>query len=354
MTKKVKKYLLLIVKLTVAAALLVWVLKNVEWAELGTKIRSADVPLLLIALCGFVVSLVIIGIRCWYLLRFQGISISLWEMIRLTFLGQFFNAVVPGTVGGDLVKAYYASKHTTNKGAAIITVFVDRLIGLTELSLLAATMIFVVWTTGLTEASELHNPTIAVCIALSGVGGIVVFLFSRRVRRLLHLEQLYRRLSIGRHIDAAATAVHRFREHFWILILAFLTTLVSHAIWIGSIATIGKSLSIEIPWYSYSAYIPLIYIIGAIPVTPGGLGLVETLYPLFFASALVTQTELVGLMFLVRSFDILRGLPGIVVVITGTKLPKTKTMEAELGMEASPALQDPSNLQDQKETEASS
>ena len=71
MTKKVKKYLLLIVKLTVAAALLVWVLKNVEWAELGTKIRSADVPLLLIALCGFVVSLVIIGIRCWYLLRFQ-------------------------------------------------------------------------------------------------------------------------------------------------------------------------------------------------------------------------------------------------------------------------------------------
>ena len=59
-------------------------------------------------------------------------------------------------------------------------------------------------------------------------------------------------------------------------------------------------------------------------------------------------------MFLVRSFDILRGLPGIVVVITGTKLPKTKTMEAELGMEASPALQDPSNLQDQKETEASS
>ena len=82
MNKKTKKILLLIVKLAIAAALLCWVLWNVDWAEFKETISQASIPLMLVALVGFFLSLVTIAVRLWYLLRVQEISIGLWEMIR--------------------------------------------------------------------------------------------------------------------------------------------------------------------------------------------------------------------------------------------------------------------------------
>ena len=44
---------------------------------------------------------------------------------------QFFNAFLLGSTGGDLLKAYYAARETHHKKTeAVVTVFVDRIIGL--------------------------------------------------------------------------------------------------------------------------------------------------------------------------------------------------------------------------------
>ena len=44
---------------------------------------------------------------------------------------------MPGAVGGDLLKAWYVTKHTDRKIAGVLSVFVDRLIGLVALVLMA-------------------------------------------------------------------------------------------------------------------------------------------------------------------------------------------------------------------------
>ncbi len=332
MSRKLKKALLTALKFAIAAALLGWVLGDVEWDEFFATLRRANFLLLVCALGGFVAALVVIGVRWWFLLRTQQIPIRLWEVIRLSFLGQFFNAVVPGTVGGDLVKAYYAAKHTPHKGAAMITVFVDRLMGLTELALLAAVMVAVLWAGGLATWEKIRTPAAAAAAALFAVAVMLVFLLSRRVRGLLHLQKIYRRLSIAHHIDSAGAAARRFRERLGDLIVAMAITLVAHGLWLASVALIGYSLGLQLPWYIYFVYIPLIYIIGAVPVTPGGVGLVENMYVLFFVSVAIGKAEIIALALVVRLFDILRGLPGAIVAVTGTKLPKAEAMEAELGV----------------------
>jgi uncharacterized membrane protein YbhN (UPF0104 family) len=152
------------------------------------------------------------------------------------------------------------------------------------------------------------------------------------------VEKLYRRLSIAHHIEAAGDAAVLYRRRIGALVRAVLMTFGAHVALISSIALIGASLSLhEIPLYSYFLFVPLIYICGAVPISPGGMGVMEYLYVLFFAP-MAGVSGVVALALIARLIPIFWGLPGAVVAVTGPKLPKAETIEAELGLaEGSPA-----------------
>jgi len=387
MDSRHRKILLLVVKIVIALVLLVWVFGQVHWHDyviarddgksyaverrdaaefevsrgmlwwrssqrrpvsdfkpmprssqpvrpgFASSISRVKVPLLLCAIGGFFLSLLIVAVRWWLLLRIQEIHIRLWESVRLTFLGQFFNAVVPGTVGGDLIKAYYVSRGTSRKAAAMVSVFVDRIMGLTELTLLAAVMLAVVWVGGLASFEELRTPAGAVAAIMAIVIVMLTFLLSGRFRRMLHLQWLYKRLPIAHHIAAAGEAATLYRRRIGGLIRAMMITFGAHVIWVGSIGLIGVSLSLPTPWYNYFVYVPLIYTLGSVPLTPGGVGIVEKFYVVFFVSAQLEPSMILPLAMLARLFDILRGLPGAVVAVAGPKLPVAETIQAELGLD---------------------
>jgi len=390
MKKHIRKTLLVTVKLALAAVLLGWVLSQVHWGDYvqgtdGTEyavlrtLESGDrlevrtgalwwasdpqvrprkdfqpvgdtdvvvrpgfratllgvnVPLLLCGTLGLIVGLFIVAVRWRMLLDIVDIRIRRWEAIRLTFLGHFFNAIVPGTVGGDVVKAWYVAKHTPHKAAVLVSIFVDRMMGLAELTFMAGAMLAVVWIGRLGDLDVLRIPAIMVGVMAVLVAGILLFVLSGRFRRVFHLQKLYRRLPIARHIDAAGDAARLYRRRIGSLGIAFAMTIVAHIAWIGSLALLGASLSLPTPWYSYFVFLPLIYIIGSVPLTPGGVGLVEKFYVVFFATAACTPSMIMGLALLGRLVPMFWGLPGLVVALTGPKLPKADAMQAELGLEA--------------------
>jgi len=109
-----------------------------------------------------------------------------------------------------------------------------------------------------------------------------------------------------------------------------LITVAAHVALVGSVGLAGASLGLDIAWYEYFVYVPLIYIIGSVPITPGGIGLVEQLFLLYFAAA--NPSRVLALALLARLIPILWSLPGAVVAVTGPKLPRTEAMEAELGL----------------------
>ena len=110
-------------------------------------------------------------------------------------------------------------------------------------------------------------------------------------------------------------------------------TFAVHLLFVGSIALMGMSLSLDMPWYNYFVYVPLIYIVGAVPITPGGIGLVEGLFQAFFVSALCGPSKILALALLARVIPMCWGIPGAVVAVTGPKLPKKKELQAELDID---------------------
>jgi uncharacterized protein (TIRG00374 family) len=85
---------------------------------------------------------ILLGVFRWRMaLRVQGIELSLGRAMEISFVAHFFNSFLLGSTGGDLMKAYYAARETHHrKTEAVVTVFVDRLLGLWAMLLFAGAM----------------------------------------------------------------------------------------------------------------------------------------------------------------------------------------------------------------------
>lgn len=404
MRNKLRKTLIIAVKLAISAALLGWVLSKVHWhdfvvladgqGELSVQKVAAAGPgrfrveypdgrseefaadqltpasgvsaeitaveafvhpgfrntlkslkpwLLVLAVACQGLSVLLISYRWWRLLHVQGIDVRLWEAVRLTFLGTFFNQIVLGTTGGDLVKAWYLSRHVGSKTTCLITVLVDRVLGLTGLTLLSAIMLAVLGAglamgkIQLEHQAALAQAGILCAVVLGGLVGGCVLMFSRRLRRWLRLERLFQRLPLANQLIRANRVLHRYRHAPLAMLRAMWHTFLAQVAFIGCIVLLGRALGLAIPWYQYFVYVPLIYIIASIPIVPGGVGLAEGSFVTFFA-VWATQSEILALALLARLVPMFWALPGVVVAVTGPKIPPAAELEAELAV---PAPQSP-------------
>jgi uncharacterized membrane protein YbhN (UPF0104 family) len=103
------------------------------------------------------ISLLMLGVTCssiqytrWYLLvRALDLPFTLGKAFRLGLVGSFWNAFAPGSVGGDLVKAYYiAAGQPGRRASAVATVLADRLVGLFGLIWFSAVFGSAFWLAG--------------------------------------------------------------------------------------------------------------------------------------------------------------------------------------------------------------
>ncbi len=303
----------------------------------ATTVTNLRVPLLIAAFAVYVSNMLVIATRWWLLLHVVDIHLSLWEAVRLSFLGAYFSVVVPGTVSGDLVKAYYAAKHTPAKAAALVSVFMDRAMGLTELTLMATIVLAVVAVTGLAPLESLRLPAGLLAVLVVVLVAAFAFLFSPALRHRLRLDRLYGRLPLAGHLAVAGKAIRQYRGNIRRLVEAMGITLIGQTLWICSMILMGQSLSLATPWTSYFLYVPVIFAIASVPLTPGGLGLVEKFFVVFFVTEAVSASEVVALALLVRLMPMLWSLPGAVVAVRGARVPAAMAIQAELGLKDAPA-----------------
>ena len=342
MRKPVRKGLILAAKVIIGVGLLWFVLQKVEWGEFIDALTGITIaPAGLAAGC-FVANFALMAYRWRRLLGVQDVRLGMWEAIRLTWLGTFFNFVVLGTTGGDLARAWYSAKHTDRKAACLLTVFVDRLIGLTGLTLLSVVMLAGVYASRLLPATRgifaagdknaqmLRVATYIATGVFAGLIGACAFVFSRRLRRWLHLEALYQKLPMAKQLANVREAVRRFRSRPAAILRAMGQTLMIHLLFICGIFLLAKALGLKIPWHAFLTYIPLIYIAAAVPISPGGLGAAEVGYVMAFSAWASNRGEIIALALLARLLPMFLALPGVIVAVRGAKIPPADQIEAEM------------------------
>ncbi len=135
-----KTALIVALKVFVAAALVAFMLHGGA-LDLGALRVLVDRPELIVAsLLVIALAITLAAVRWRLLLRVAGVDVSFPRALQLQLVGQFFNIVIPGGIGGDVIKAIYVGRdvEASKRPAIYLIGFVDRLIGVAGIVVIAA------------------------------------------------------------------------------------------------------------------------------------------------------------------------------------------------------------------------
>ncbi|HBP19073.1 MAG TPA: hypothetical protein DEA08_14965 [Planctomycetes bacterium] len=265
-------WLFTLAKLGLAAALLGWILSKDEfdWSKLGGALTSRYMVMVaLLATVGLSMS----GVRWQFLLRAEGIRVGLWTAVKLTWIGHFWNMVIPGAVSGDAVKMYYIGQVAPERREeAWTTVLADRAIGLCALVGVAAVASLLrfefMW-----QRTELRLLLLTMIFVLACflVGGLVIMTGLGREWALTawaaqRLPEKLRGL-IGRVYGS----LHRTARNPKTVAATLAISVLAHSIAVANAYLLGQALEEKVLSFSqYATAVPVALFSNAIPLTPGG------------------------------------------------------------------------------------
>jgi uncharacterized protein (TIRG00374 family) len=255
------------------------------------------------------------------LLENQGVQLRYGHLLKLYFVGLFFNNFMPGNVGGDLKKIYdirIDSKQDTIGAGFTATIF-DRLFGLFFLNALAL---------GVGALFFIHDPEHRVFLLPSlwvfiGFTLFLATLFSKRLGKILfRLSSWMLPSKIQERFSRMQSRFHYFRKTpLWISIIALSAITQTLRVLVHFFCGLAIGVDIAVSWYFF--YIPMIAVISALPISIGGFGPRELLAQSLFAKAGVPGLESVLIQLLAYFISLILSLFGAVFFLNHKKPLKT-------------------------------
>lgn len=255
------------------------VLKKAPLREIGDSLKEASLWWICLSFSLHSFGLLISAIRWQILIKAQGDHAPLGYLAKSYLAGNFFNLFLPTRFGGDVVRVWDGSKSSKSLLKSTAIVLVERLTGITVLLCFALGVSLF----RLDMARELPVIWISLAVGLLGLVAILSFFlpFSARLIGLLPERGVFFRIKEKIFEFRDIILIYRdkkpalFKALFWAFLLQ--VNVILHYYFVG------KALSLEIPFFDYFIFIPIVLLILTIPVTINGLGLREFLYISVFA-----------------------------------------------------------------------
>jgi uncharacterized protein (TIRG00374 family) len=296
------------VKITVSAALMVFLLRKVSLAELGALVQRMDRTMLSGAVAVFLAS----SVAGWYqwhvLLRSSGVPLAARETFQFYFVGLFFNNFLPANVGGDAVKVYDVSRLGADPYQVIAVTLLDRLLGVFSLCVLAAAAdLFLI---GRSPHYVLYLVVFAACM-VPAVG----FYFFRPLGNGLRRAALgLRPLALDRRVTSILDHLSPFKGRRGLVTRLAAFSLAIQALRVLTHVLVGLSFGIPVDALllcQFFVFVPILSLAMIPPITINGLGVREGLGILLFAEAGIGRTDAFALEFLTYVISVVVSLLGL-------------------------------------------
>ena len=334
--KTKQSHLSVLIRLGIAAVACWIIYKKVNPAELAETFGQLQLWTIVVAIAAFLAALSLIGVRWWVFMRAQDIRIPVFLAIKLTFLGQFFTNFMPSAVGGDLVRAWYVSQHTDKRLQAALGVLVDRLMGLISTFVLAITSYLLFMRgEGLFQVSQKDAGPVSAFLDKHPISSYQILLFVIILAGalfilagLFDLKGFFRKIygHFTHLLSQLKEAILVYYHHPLVLVFGLLGTIFLQSMVILSLWLVGRDLGMDAQLRYYFVFFPLVWVLGAIPVSIGGLGILEGGLVLLFVKFTGAAPEAVLTVALCHRLTwIFASIPGVVVHLTGAHRHKEQS-----------------------------
>jgi len=294
---------------------LAWLARKDFPAIMGA-LKDANLYLFGFAVFLNIIAIAVLAMRLKKILSVQRLYLNLKEALYLTFIGYFFNNFLPTSVGGDLAKAYYATKKTTKKLESFSSIFFDRFFGFFSIGLLALFGIIFL-NKNVKDKSLLWGSVLFLIFVFSF---FIIFLNKKLAKylfsRLLNLPLFKEGSSLRRLYNA----INAYKEHKIVIVQLIGISLIAQVIWVFSIYIIIKSLSQDISFLYLFLIIPLVSVASMMP-SINGLGVREGAY-VYFLSEFISRESAFAVSFLSLSLILISSFVGGILYLFTEKLYK--------------------------------
>jgi uncharacterized membrane protein YbhN (UPF0104 family) len=270
--------------------------------------------------------IVLLALRWRLFLKQQDVEVRFPTIFGLAWAGQFFNSILPGSTGGDVVKIYQLCRIVPDrKAAAAASIVADRLTALIVLVGFAATSFLL---EPVPLQSVLHDrlgiqSMLLAAIGLIGAGAVTSYL----------LWLFLRRTSFAARIRRVFAGVRQCFSCNGRLVGAFVLALALHTLNFSIVFMFARSLSLTMTYGQTLLMMPVILFLVMIPVTINGHGLREVLLIAYLSAMNVTVAShpefkaldtAVALSLLTVANDLLWSLPGGLWYLTKFRAAQTR------------------------------
>ncbi|NTU41820.1 MAG: flippase-like domain-containing protein [Nitrospirales bacterium] len=279
-----RKILFLLLKAAVSLGLLIFLWSRLDTSDLSSAIARVSPWSFGAAVVIYLLSTYISALRWRLLVPFP---FTTGRLFSLYIIGSFFNTCMPGTIGGDAVKAYYMGRELKGKeggsaAVAVASVFMDRYMGL---------------------AALLFIPVAAMPLGLPFLetipGGLPLkWLLPLGFACFLAGTFLLFRIRIGervRFLMKIYDYLHYYSSRRADLLNSFLYSILIQVSGSLAVYLLARGMGMDISFVSLLVFVPFISLISFLPVSISGLGVREGAFVFFLGSMGVPASAAISL-----------------------------------------------------------
>ena len=226
----------------------------------------------------------------WHmLLQARGGSPGVWRLFAYYMIGQFYNMLLPTSMGGDIVRIHELARVTGRRAEAVASVFVERFTGFITLIVIALAAVLV-------NLRIFNDPLITISLGafsalILAVGWLVLDPRLLALARKLVASRIHALGSIFDKLEKIQSAVSETSSDKRAMAWAGLNSLLFYMLAILNVWLSVRTFSPDFSLLSALVATPVIMLIMNLPISIGNIGLLEfacvfTLELLGFPSAL--------------------------------------------------------------------
>lgn len=295
-----------LLRIAVSVALLTYLAFKADWPRVAEAFAHLRWGWWLSAVAVLLVTQFFSARRWQMLAQAVGVGKTFSEILGYYFIGMFFNLVLPTSVGGDVVRAYYLTGPPGTRLRAFVSVLVDRISGLIVLMTLASIAVIV----------QFGNLPWWIPVSVWGAaGGMVLGMallpWCARWGKNGHLR-----------VKQVQTMLQLLRQP-GLLAQATLLSLIIQVANIVLVWQVGLALQLDVPFHYYWVLVPMVSVLTLLP-SVAGTGVREGGTALLLAPLGVNATSAVTLAFLWFAVYVAVSLLGGLAYLSGrfSRVPK--------------------------------
>ena len=292
-----KKYL----KILFACLLIFLLLYQVGVAELINELSKISLAAVLYLVLISVLLIYISALKWKLFLEVFSHTVSVYKLFCLYLVGYFVNLLLPSYIGGDAVRSWQIGKKVGQHQALAATVL-ERYTG--GLAMLSMAFIFMWLVSQITW--QIRLAVLLVCLAYFLLSLFVISPYLTGVLKFLRLPE-----NLIKHAVKIRDALNFARGNIRLFLSAMLLSYTFHIFTVVNVMAAAYAIGwYEAPFLDLVVVLPIILLIGSLPLTPSGLGLQEGAFFFFLQGLGATPGEAVAVAVILRAKSYLLALFG--------------------------------------------